>query len=158
MFVMTIALIVGNLSIGPLDRLFDTRKGVALVGGIATTVVLALLAALHQPPVWLVTILFSLLAAFNGFGIVAFTHCRSIFPDRLVGRGMTIFSFASIGGIAVMQIVCGWIVGAFGQYDGIYDEFGYRLMFAFIAVIVAVSLGCYALIPDAKPSRDATIS
>ena len=154
LFVMSLALIAGNVVIGPLDRLFDTRKWVALTGGAATVVVLALLALVPQPPLWLVTALFALLAAFNGFGIVAFAHCRTIFPDLLVGRGLTVFSFAAIGGIAVMQIACGWIVGAFAQPDGLAGEAGYRLMFAFIAVIVAVSLVLYARVPDAKPSRD----
>lgn len=154
LLVMTIALIVGNVIIGPLDRIFDTRKGVTLSGGAVTVVVLGLLALVPQPPLWLVTALFSALGAFNGFGIVAFAHCRTIFPDRLVARGLTVFSFAAIGGIAVMQIACGWIVGAFTRPDGLASEVGYRLMFAFIAVIVAVSLALYARVPDAKPSRD----
>ena len=158
--VMTVALAVGFLTFGPLDRIFDTRKWVTLAGGAGTVVVLGLLALLPQPPLWLVTVLFAALAFLNGFSVTAFAHGRTIFPDRLMGRGLTMLALATFIGVAFMQTATGPIVGAFEQPDGIVSSAGYRWMFAFIAALVALALLFYSRTADAKPSgeRAATTS
>lgn len=154
LLIMSASLVVGSLSFGPLDRYFDTRKGVTLVGGTASAGVLGLLALLPDPALWQVTVLFSLLAGLNGYAIVAFAHGRAIFPDRLVGRGLTFLTLGGMGGVAVMQMATGFVVGAFARDDGHVAAEGYRLMFAFLAVSVAVALAFYSRTPDAKPSLD----
>lgn len=151
---MTLALIAGSLMIGPLDRIFNTRKYVGLAGALASAAVLGLLAVLPQPALWLVVVLFALLAGLNGFAIVVFTHGRSFLPDRLIGRGLTILTLASVAGSAVMQMVSGPIVGAFAEPGGLVAEEGYRLMFAFLGLSVVLSLALYVRVPDAKPSLD----
>lgn len=151
---MTLALIAGSLAVGPLDRIFDTRKYVGLAGGLASVAVLGVLAVAPEPALWLVVVLFALLAGLNGFAIVVFTHGRSLFPDRLIGRGLTIFTLASVAGSAVMQMVSGPIVGAFAQPGGLVAAEGYRVMFAFLGLSVMLSLALYVRIPDAKPSLD----
>lgn len=152
--VMTVTLAIGYIGFGPLDRVFDTRKGVTLAGGSAVVIVLGLLAALPEPALWLVIVLFALLGLLNGFSVVAFAHGRTIFPDRLVGRGMTMLAAATFLGIAFMQMATGPIVGAFLQPDGLVSATGYRWMFAFVAAIVALALAVYSRTADAKPSRD----
>ena len=154
LLIMSASLMVGSLLFGPLDRYFDTRKGVTLAGGTASFGVLALLALLPDPALWQVTVLFALLGGLNGYAIVAFAHGRAIFPDRLVGRGLTFLTLGGMGGVAVMQMVTGFVVGAFARDDGYVAPEGYRLMFAFLAVSVAVALAFYSRTPDAKPSRD----
>ena len=152
--IMTIALLLGNLAFAPLDRIFDTRKRVALAGAIATVAVLAVLALVPQPSLWLVTVLFALLGFLNGFAIVAFSHGRTIFPDRLVGRGLTMLALAPFLGVAVMQMVTGPILDAFVESNGLVSEAGYRWMFAFIAVTTLAAVTVYARTADAKPSLD----
>ena len=112
------------------------------------------MAAMSYPPLWLVTVLFACLAALNGFAIVAFTHARPIFPDRLMGRGLTIFTLAPVAGSAVMQMLSGPILGAFSESNGAVDEMGYRLMFLFLGASVIMALLFYLRVPDAKPSDD----
>jgi len=153
LMVMAVALIVGGIAIAPLDRIFDTRKGVALVGGGATAVVLAVLALLPEPTLGQVTVLFALLAGLNGWSLVALAHGRSIFPDRLVGRGMSMLAFSVTGGVAVIQMLSGLIVGAFAGEDGLVTAEGYRWMFAFLAAIVAAGLLVYSRTEDSKPRR-----
>ena len=155
--VMTIALLLGNLAFAPLDRVFDTRKRVALAGALASVAVLAVLALVPQPSLWLVTALFALLGFLNGFAIVAFSHGRTIFPDRLVGRGLTTLTLAPFLGVAVMQIATGPILDAFVEPSGLVSETGYRGMFAFIAVTTLAAVAVYARTTDAKPSLDRAI-
>src|SRR3546814_16513572 len=47
---MGVAQIAGIFCVGPLDRLFNTRKGVVVVGALSTIVVLVELAAIQRPP------------------------------------------------------------------------------------------------------------
>lgn len=152
--IMAIALILGYLAFGPLDRAFDTRKGVVLCGGFVSVSALALLAILREPPVWQVTALFAALAGSNGFGVVAFAHGRAIFPDRLVGRGITMLALISMAGIAFMQMIGGLILGAFAGADGLVSAEGYRLMFAAISAMVAAALLVYLRVEDVKPSQE----
>ena len=157
LLVMTVTLIIGTAITGPLDRYFDTRKKVAMTGGVATVVVLALLALVPDPPLWQATVLLALFASFNGYAIVILAHGRTIFPDHLVGRGMTTLTISTMGGVAVIQWVSGRIVGAFVGEDGLVEPEGYRVMFAFIAAILAAALVYYSRMPDAKPSLDRAI-
>ena len=78
----------------------------------------------------------------------------TIFPNRLIGRGMAMLALAAMGGIAVMQMLAGVIVGGFAGPDGLVSEEGYRYMFAFIAALLAAALLIYARTEDARPSTD----
>lgn len=151
---MSVGLILGSLCFGPLDRLFDTRKGVVYAGSAGAFTALVALAAIPSPPVWLVATLFAAVAFLNAYNIVALTHARTIFPDRLVGRGMTIMALATMGGVAVMQILTGFIVGAFADATGRVSETGYRIMYAVVAATVVVGVLHYSRSVDVKPSSE----
>jgi MFS family permease len=151
---MSAGIILGNLCFGPLDRVFDTRKGVVYAGSAATVAALVALAAIPTPPVWLVAILFSAVAFLNAYNVVALAHARTIFPDHLVGRGMTILALATMGGVAVMQIATGFLIGAFADEAGRVGETGYRVMYAFIAATVVVGILHYSRTTDVKPSSE----
>ena len=150
--VMGAGLIVGSLVFGPLDRLFDTRKGIVLAGGAFSASVLALLALLDKPPLWVAMTLFALLAFGNAYNVVGMAHARAIVPDRMIGRGMTMIALFTMGGVATLQIVTGLILGAFANADGTVPEAGYRTMYAVVGACVATSLLFYARTSDVRPS------
>ena len=81
-------------------------------------------------------------------------HGRACFPERLVGRAVTVVNFANFTGVAVMQMVAGLIVGAFPAEDGVAPEAAYRSAFAFLAATLAFALTIYLRVADAKPSQD----
>ena len=156
--VMGAGLIVGSLTYGPLDRVFDTRKGVVLSGGAFAALILVLLAILAKPPLWLVTILFALLAFSNAYNVVGMAHARAVVPDRLIGRGMTTIALFTMGGVATLQIVTGLILGAFAGPDGTVPEAGYRTVYGILAACVIASLLYYTRTNDAKPSMDKAVA
>ena len=148
---MGAAQLVGILCYGPLDRLFNSRKRVVVCGALLTISVLAALAAIPEPPVWLAAALLILMAGVTAYGIVIVAHGRGLFPDRLAGRGVTTVNLAQGAGTAILPIGTGWIVGAFPQADGASPEAAYRLAFAAIAAALACGLAIYAKARDVKP-------
>jgi sugar phosphate permease len=150
----SLGLIAGPLCYGPLDRLLDTRKWLVVGGALTTAGVLLALALLAQPPLWLAATLLTLLGFVGTYSIMITTHSRASFPERLVGRAVTIVNFANFTGVAVMQFAVGAIVGAFEATDGAAPEAAYRLAFSFLAATLIVALVFYIRVGDAKPSRD----
>ena len=155
LLVAAVAMIVGTLCYGPLDRVFDTRKRIVVCGALITVAVLAALALAPALALWQAA---ALLVALGGFGVYAMmiiAHGRAIFPERLVGRGLTVVNFANFIGGAVMQMAAGMIVGAFPAVDGAAPEAAYRLVFGFLAATIVLALVFYARAADAKPSEAA---
>ena len=148
------ALIVGPLFYGPLDRLLDTRKWIVLGGALATAGVLLALALTPAPPLWLAVTLLTLLGFVGTYSIMVMAHSRACFPERLVGRAVTLVNFANFTGVAVMQYAVGAIIGAFPTIDGAAPESAYRTAFAFLAATLVAALAIYMRVADAKPSQD----
>lgn len=151
---MGVGVLLGNLAYGPADRYFDTRKGVVQWGGWVTVALFAILAMVPGLALWQAATLFTLIGACSAFMSTLHAHGRGIFPDRLVGRGMTILNMAVVLGTAIAQTISGWIVGAFIDGAGTAPEHAYRLMFAYLGCALALALLVYARAPDVRPSED----
>ena len=83
---MAVAQIVGILAYGPMDRLLRSRKKVVLGGAVLSMAMLALMALLARPPLWLAVVLLVALCFFCAFATVIVAQGRSLFPDHLAGR------------------------------------------------------------------------
>lgn len=153
LLVMATAVIVGTACYGPLDRAFDTRKRVVVCAALAVVAILALLALIPRPALWQSVLLLTLLCLFGPYAVVVMAHGRSIFPEPIVGRAVTVVNFANFTGVAVMQMATGMIIGAFPAEDGTAPEAAYRLVFAFLAAALVVALMFYGRVDDAIPSR-----
>ncbi len=149
--VMASAAVVGLFLYGPLDRLFNTRKWLVVGGGSINAVILAFLALKPDLTLPQVTILFTALAGFNGYSIVLIAHGRSIFPDRLVARGMTVNNMVSMGGVGVLHILTGFVVGAFPAPDSHAPAEAYQWVFGLLAGLLFVALAAYLGSRDVPP-------
>jgi MFS family permease len=152
---MAAAQLVGILAFGPLDRVFDTRKWIAIAGTLVIAATLAILALVERPPVWLA------IGAIVGMGFVSasstmvMTHGRGLFPDRLIGRGMATMNTCVMGGVACMQTLSGVILGAFAPTaEGARSELAYRSLFGFMAVVLVIAITVYSRAPDIRPSDE----
>lgn len=152
LFAMSVASICGNLSYGPLDRILDTRKRLVLGGGTATASVLATLALVPAPPLWLAAVLFMAVAYTGSITIILQTHSRALMPDRMAGRGLTLLNMSTMLGVAMGQTVSGIIVGSYPPVDGAYPEAAYRTVFAYLATALTLGLLAYTRVPDVRPS------
>jgi predicted MFS family arabinose efflux permease len=140
---MSLAMVASTLLIGPLDRWLKTRKWLAIGANscvVVACVALALNPAMGLPmaTVWLVVV-----AVFGSAFVVQAAHGRAFYPPHLVGRGVTLLNFFSIGGAGVMQFVTGGIVTATSN-PGVPGS-AWTALFAFYAVGLGVACLIYTL-------------
>lgn len=147
---MAVAQFLGVLAFGPMDRIFDTRKWVAVSGASATILVLLALAA--DPPTALAIVLIIGLCATSAYGVAVVTHARTFYPDHLAGRGATTANMAQLFGCAMVPVVTGYIPNWFPQTAAGYSPVAYQWIFATIAASLAAGLMVYATASDVRPS------
>jgi MFS family permease len=150
--------VAGLLSIGPLDRIFDTRKWVAVTGAIATLAVLTILAAWPDLPTSLAIVFLVALAAAAGYGPVVVSHARTFYPEALAGRGVTTANMAQLLGCALMPLGTGLIPGLFPIGPSGYAVDSYRWIFATIAATLLIGLLGYLHARDVPPSQGAIVA
>ncbi len=146
---MSIAIALGTLFFGPLDRIFKTRKWVVMAGNLivlATCIVMAV--ALPTDPFGAI-VAFVLIGFFGASYAVQMAHGKSFIPAHLTGRGVTLLNFCSIGGAGIFQWLSGPVVKAYAV-DGA-PEAQYEALFVFYTILVAIAILSYSFSKDAKP-------
>lgn len=138
---------------GPLDRLLDSRRTVAigaylLQGGLFLAVALSAGSGL-----WLTLALMATLAATFGGYVVLQSHCRALFPDAMVGRANTSLNLVAILGVAIMQWLSSLLVDAFPSDSGLADPMAYRLAFGAIGIACWCAVALYFPVRDVRPSE-----
>ena len=142
------ALIVGNLLYGWIDTRIARRKGLIIASILVNTVVFMALALIRAPSLPLVTVLFGTVAFITSFTALLIAHGREFYPDRLMGRGITLVNAAVLVGAAAFQFVSGLIIGAFDPVGLHAPPHAYRAMFAFLATGLLVGLAFYLRCPE----------
>jgi predicted MFS family arabinose efflux permease len=155
LLVAVIAYQFGMLAFGPLDRLLDTRKWIAIGGTTVIAFILAALALASRPPLWVPIGAIIVIGFFSASSTMVMTHGRGTIPDRLIGRGIaTINTFVMLG-VACMQTLSGIIVGAFEPLaDGARSETAYRALFAVLTAVLIVAVAIYSRSQDVRPSDE----
>lgn len=154
-FAVSLAWIVAAILYGPLDRWFDTRRGVVTGGMLAYVAMTAALAINGSDSVLVATILLSGFALFAPMASPIFAHARSLFPDTHTGRVFTAINVCTWSGVFLMQMGTGAILDAFPVDElGRSPAIAYRTMFAVLAVALLVALLAYRRVEDAPPSKE----
>ncbi len=152
---MSAAWLVSSLLYGPLDRVFDTRRGVVSAGAIGMAVAYVLLAVNNNSSVALVTGLLVLLGLSAAFTAPIFAHVRALFPDTHTGRAITAINLFTWSGVFVVQMATGAIVNAFpADALGRSPLAAYQTMFAALAVVLIIAVLIYRRTEDVPPSND----
>jgi MFS family permease len=144
---MGIAMIIGSLAYGPLDRLLGTRKSVLLGGNLALA---AALLGLWAWPTTGLGISVSLLCAVGFFGSsypLMIAYGRSFFPHHLAGRGVTFLNFIAMGGAGVAQIASGWLYAA-SATEPENATGPYATAFLFFGLLVLAGCAAYVFTHD----------
>ncbi len=150
-----IAYQLGVIFFGPLDRVLDTRKWIAVGGTVVTISMLATLALTSRSPIWVPVGAIIGIGFFGASSTMVMTHGRGMFPDRLIGRGVATMNTSVMLGVACMQTLSGIIVGAFEPLaDGARTETAYRGLFGVLTVILIVAIAVYGRSQDIKPSDE----
>ena len=144
---MVLMLNLGTLGYGPLDRCFGTRRGVVLAGAGASGLMLAALAVLPQPPLWLAVGLLLGLGLASPFYVTLTAHAWSFVPIQRAGRLVTTINLSALSAAFVAQWICGLLVGLTGGGAALGSPEGYRLVFAFLACMLLAALLVYRRAP-----------
>ena len=146
---------VGMLTFGPLDRMLDTRKWIAIGGSVTIALILAMLALAGGASLWVAVGGIVAMGFFSASSTMIMTHGRGIFPDRLIGRGMSTMNTCVMLGVACMQTLSGTILGAFAPLaDGSRSELAYRTLFGFMCAVLLVAVAIYSRARDVRPSDE----
>ncbi|MEL6617255.1 MAG: MFS transporter [Pseudomonadota bacterium] len=140
--IMSLAMIVGTIAYGPMDRLFGTRKGVVLAGNAATVAALVLVILWIDGSPWRSVALFAAIGALGASFPVIIAHARSFFPAHLTGRGVTLMNLFGIGGVGVMQTLSGGIYRM--TETGTDTTSPYVAIFGFFTVALALGVLIYS--------------
>jgi MFS family permease len=146
---MAFGMVAGNFIYGPLDRLFGTRKWVALTGNSVSLTALLFLVLFPVTGVVEVTLVFVVLGICGASYGLLMAHARAFLPAHLIGRGVTLMNFFSIGGVGLMQFATGGVVTA-STVPG-EPATAYGVLFTFYFAVLALALAIYLFSRDAKP-------
>ncbi|MEM7404271.1 MAG: MFS transporter [Pseudomonadota bacterium] len=151
---LLIALNLGGVIYGPLDRLSGRRK-LVVAGGVGVQVVmLVALAALGGfLGFWPTLALLAAFAAFSQLHALVIAHAQSLFGTELAGRVITTTNLFMIGGIFIFQFGSGLSHDLFTQVLGTSETDGYRLTFAALAMCQVVGLTLYRFVPIPTPAE-----
>jgi len=153
--IVSMTWIFSALLYGPLDRWFDTRRGVVSVGLLVFAAATALLALNSSESVLVVTILLSAFALASAMASPIFAHARSLFPDHYAGRVFTAINVCTWSGVFLIQMGTGAILDAFPVDElGRSPAIAYRTMFGALAVALLLALVAYRRVADVPPSAD----
>jgi MFS family permease len=149
---MALVQTLGVLVVGPLDRVLNTRKWVAVGSASLALIALTALALVPMSLPLTVTFLF-LLSGSSAYGGVLFAQVRGLFPAHLAGRSATIAGMAPILGATLLQTLTGFIPPLFPSQGPGYAPIAYQCIFGTLAVCLAVGLAIYLTVQDVKPRQ-----
>lgn len=151
LLVAVVAQIIGSFLWGPSDRLFNSYKIPVLTGSLLTAglMTLAAIVGVFSPTGLLLW--FIALGGATAYLTVLIAHGKSLFPPNLVGRGLTLFNMATMGGVFLTQAASGMIIELFPQVNGGYSVDAYRTVFAVQASCIL--LGCLAYLRSRDPRK-----
>jgi predicted MFS family arabinose efflux permease len=148
---MGVAQIAGILSYGPMDRLVNSRKKVVIAGAALSALALAVLGLWPQPPQAVAIALLVACTFVAGYPVVIVAQGRSLFPDRLAGRGVTTVNMAQLVGLVVLPSGSGLLIGALATPGSPAPEIAYRLVFLALAACLVLGLLAYLRSKDSRP-------
>ena len=148
---MGIAMPIGLLLVGPLEKHFFPRAALVTAGAALSALMLIGLALWPTPPLPVALGLLVGLIFFSSYPVLLVTEARGLFPDHLVGRGATTVNMAQLVGSALLPLLVGLVIGFFPIEEAVRPEVAYRAGFAVLAGSLLLGLAGWLLLPRTKP-------
>jgi len=149
---IAIAMIIASFLYGPLDTIFNTRKWVIFVGNLLMLISISVLAFMPLGGVFMSSILFILVCMLGLSYAPMMAHAKAFYPPHLLGRGVTLMNFFSIGGSALIQLLSGYVFD-YSEVPG-QPAAAFENLFWFYALVTAIAVSIYCFSQDAKPGDE----
>jgi len=150
---MGIAMIVGSLMYGPMDKILNTRKWVIFTGNFVTLIAISILASNPTSSIQQVTLLFIMVGLFGTTYGVLMAHGKAFVPQALTGRGVTLLNFTTIFGAGATQYITGAIAA---NHTDPSAASTYQSVFWSYVAMSGFALFVYLFSKDAKPHKPST--
>jgi MFS family permease len=145
---VALTLTLGNLLVGPLDRLMRRPKRLVLILGSIAATALGLLAVVPTLSLSVTIGLLLTMCLASSYGPIVLSQIRSRVPDHLAGRGATTANMAQLTGTSLLPVLTGFIpLYVTGAGPG-YATDAYRAMFALLALVLSCGLAVYATLRE----------
>jgi predicted MFS family arabinose efflux permease len=145
LLVLAVASTVSVFLWGPADRLFGNYRTPVLLGSGMTLAMLVWISLAGKMSPGVLLLWFALYGLVTGYPPLLTGQARAMFPPQLVGRGLTLFNLATMGGVFVFQATTGAVIEFMAPGQTVYPLAAYQAAFAMQAVLLAISIGCYLL-------------
>jgi MFS family permease len=145
LLVLAVASTVSVFLWGPADRLFGNYRTPVLLGSGMTLAMLVWISLAGKMSPGVLLLWFALYGLVTGYPPLLTGQARAMFPPQLVGRGLTLFNLATMGGVFVFQATTGAVIEFMAPGQTVYPLVAYQAAFAMQAVLLAISIGCYLL-------------
>ena len=147
---MGLAMPIGLLLVGPLERRFFPRATMISAGAALSAAMLLALALWPAPHLAAALGLLVGLVLFSSYPVLLVTEARMLFPDHLVGRGASTVNMAQVLGSSLLPLLVGLVIGFFPMEEAARPEAAYRAGFAVLAGSLLLGLAGWLLLPRAK--------
>ncbi|MBI3672597.1 MAG: MFS transporter [Rhizobiales bacterium] len=145
---MAAAMSAGAMIYGPLDRWLHTRKWIVAAGSAVTA---AAFLALGSFDLSLVPAILAM-ATLGAFGMtygVLMAHGRALFPDHLLGRGITLMNVLFLGGAGVLQPLSGALMKSLQAAP---PAVAFGRLHTIFGVLLMAALAVYMFSRDQRPA------
>lgn len=145
LLVLAVASTVSVFLWGSADRLFGSYRTPVLFGAGLTLAMLIFISLVGKMDAGLLLAWFAIFGLVTGYQPVLVAQGRALFPPQLVGRGLTLFNLATMGGAFALQFATGIVIEFMAPNQTVYPLAAYQAAFGMQAVLLAISIGCYLL-------------
>ncbi len=152
--IMAIALVVGTLAYGPMQRKARSFRPVVVIGGVASAALMLLLGVVSTGPIWTTATLLIAICFVGAYSVVLMAHGVALVPPQLAGRGSTTLNAILMGGTAILQIVSGEVIGVVQGWTGSAAP-GYASFFLLLGVLTLAAAAIYHRAPEPRSDRSA---
>ena len=84
-----------------------------------------------------------------GYGVLIISHVKTLIPQHMMGRGLTLANLFGFGGVGCMQLLSGWIMNKFDTSGGIYPAPAYTALFTTVAFLMLAATLFYLMTKEA---------
>ncbi len=152
---MALAMSVGALCFGTLDRATGRRKLLVVIGTALSAVGFLALVVWPRPGLATAVTAFAVIGFMGLCQPLLFAHARLLFPEHLLGRGITFANFLTIGGSGLVQFLSGVYVSRM-QASGMSPPEVYAALHLAFAVMILAATAIYLLSPAGGSVRKTT--
>ncbi len=158
LLVMMAMAIAGLIGFGTIERRVRSKRRMIIAGVGLNAAALAALALWPAAPLGISTVLLCTTACANGVNVAITGYIRRALPPALMGRGLTFMNMGAMLGVAVLQILLGWVAAASGAPDSGLTPQIYARLFGTLVIILTTALVWFAWRSRALKGTQQTLS